>query len=168
MQVQELMVQPVVVVREGATLEELAQLLLHHRIGSVPVVNDRGMICGIVTDSGFVPKVYRAPFEMKGWAYLFGFQMLRDKIQHIYEHSRARTAGEIMSYPVIAVTEDAEIDSVVNKMLAFQVHHVPVVRDGVPVGMVARHDLLLMMVLTRQQSCSLIPVICWSTENALH
>jgi CBS domain-containing protein len=31
-------------------------------------------------------------------------------------------------------------------MLAYQVHHIPVVRDGVPVGMVARHDLLLMMV----------------------
>ena len=24
------------------------------------------------------------------------------------------------------------------------------------------------IILTRQQSCSLIPVICWSTENALH
>jgi CBS domain-containing protein len=120
--------------------------MLHHRIGSVPVVDDRGTICGIVTDSDFVPKEYRAPFEVKGWAYVFGFQVLGNRLQHIFEDARTRTAGEIMSYPVITVPEDAEVDAVVNKMLAYQVHHIPVVRDGVPVGMVARHDLLLMMV----------------------
>lgn len=146
MQIRELMIQPVVVVREDTTLEEIAQLMLHHRIGSVPIVNDRGTICGIVTDSDFVPKTYRTPFEMKAWAYLFGFQMLRDNIQHVYENSRTRTAGEIMSCPVITVAEDAEIDAVVNMMLAYQIHHLPVVRDGVPVGMFARHDLLLLMV----------------------
>ncbi|MBL8796255.1 MAG: CBS domain-containing protein [Planctomycetia bacterium] len=146
MQVQELMIRPVVVVREHATLEEIAQLMLQRRIGSVPVVDDRGKLCGIVTDSDFMPREYRAPFELKGWAYLFGFQMLRDKIQRIYENSRTRTAAEIMSFPVITATEDAEIDAVVNTMLAYQVHHIPVVRGGVPVGMVARHDLLLMMV----------------------
>jgi CBS domain-containing protein len=146
MQVRELMVQPVVVAHEDTTLEEIAQLMLHNNIGCVPVINDEGELCGIVTDSDFVPKWYRGPFEMTGWAYLFGFQMLSEKIQRIYEESRTRTAREVLSYPVITVPEDAEIDAVVNKMLAYQIHHIPVVRDGVPVGMVARHDLLLMMV----------------------
>jgi CBS domain-containing protein len=140
------MVKPVVVVREDTTLEEIAQMMLHRGIGCLPVVDDDGKLCGIVTDSDFIPKHYRGPFEMTGWAYLFGFAMLKDNIQSIYEQVRTMTAKEVMSYPVITVTEDDEVDVVVNKMLGHRIHHVPVVRDKVPVGMIARHDLLLLMV----------------------
>jgi CBS domain-containing protein len=146
MKVSEIMVQPVVVVREDTTLEEIAQLMLRRRIGCVPVVDDKGKLCGIVTDSDFVPKEYRGPFEMSGWVYLFGRPLRHEKTQQIYEAVRSMTAKEVMSYPVIAVTEGADVDVVVNKMLGHRVHHIPVVRDQVPVGMVARHDLLLMMV----------------------
>ena len=41
--------------------------------GCVPIVNDQSKLCGIITDSDFVPKWRRSPFEMRGWAYLFGF-----------------------------------------------------------------------------------------------
>jgi CBS domain-containing protein len=146
MRAQELMARPVVVVREDATLEEIAQLMLRHRIGCVPVVGACGTLCGIVTDSDFAPRECRAPFEAKGWAYLFGFQMLGDRLQRIYESARTRTAAEVMSRHVVTAAEGDDIVAVVNKMLAYNVHHVPVVRDGVPVGMVARHGLLLMTV----------------------
>ncbi len=54
--VRELMAQPVVVVRENTTLEVIARTLLERRIGCVPVVNERGELIGIVTESDFAAK----------------------------------------------------------------------------------------------------------------
>jgi len=43
---------------------------------------------------------------------------------------------------VITATEDTPLQEVANQMLRYDIDHVPVVRDGVPVGMVSRHDFL--------------------------
>lgn len=54
------------------------------------------------------------------------------------------TAKEIMSADVGTAEEDEPIEEVIGRMLRREVRHIPVVRDGVPVGLVARRDLLLM------------------------
>ena len=51
-----------------------------------------------------------------------------------------------MSSPVATTTEDAPIGAVVRLMLERKVRHIPVERDGMPVGMVTRRDLLRIMV----------------------
>jgi CBS domain-containing protein len=58
---------------------------------------------------------------------------------------QVKSTLEIVSYPVTTVTEEVEVDEVVNRKIAYQVHSFPFVRNGVPVSMVARHDLLLMI-----------------------
>lgn len=35
----------------GATLEEAADLMIRHKIGGLPVVEDGGVVCGIITDT---------------------------------------------------------------------------------------------------------------------
>ncbi len=56
------------------------------------------------------------------------------------------TASDIMSSEVVTAEEDEPIEEVMGRMLRRGVHRIPVVRNGVPIGMVARRDLLLMMV----------------------
>ncbi len=51
-----------------------------------------------------------------------------------------------MDAAVVTVTEGEPVADVVERMLRHDITRVPVVRDGVPVGVVARHDLLRMMV----------------------
>ena len=50
MKVSEIMVHPVIVVNEDATVEEIAKIMLDRRIGCVPVVDREGKLVGIVTD----------------------------------------------------------------------------------------------------------------------
>jgi CBS domain-containing protein len=145
MKAREIMKAPVVTAHQDATVGEVAHLMLARGVGSVLVVNDRARLCGIVTDSDFIPQRYRGRFGASGWLVLFGRSVLKEKLQDIYDAVRAERVREVMSFPVVTAKEDAEIDSVVNRMLAYQVHHIPIVRGRVPVGMVARHDLLLMM-----------------------
>jgi predicted transcriptional regulator len=47
-----------------------------------------------------------------------------------------------MSDKVQTAEESEEIGAVVQRMLARNLRHVPVARNGKPVGMLARHDIL--------------------------
>ena len=46
---------------------------------------------------------------------------------------------------VITAAEDTPVEEVVRQMLRCDIDHIPVVRDGVPIGIVARHDFLRMI-----------------------
>jgi CBS domain-containing protein len=145
MLVKEIMTQPVIVVREEAALEEIAKTMLEHRIACVPVVNEGGAIVGVVTESDFTAKEKRVPFTRYLLPQLFGQYLSDGEVDPIYQAARSITAQEIMSTKVITVTEDDLVRVVLEQMLHHHVNHIPVVRDRVPVGIIARHDLLKMM-----------------------
>ena len=63
-------------------------------------------------------------------------------LERIYAMARQLRARQIMSDKVQAAEESEEIGAVVQRMLARNLRHVPVVRNGKPVGMLARHDIL--------------------------
>ena len=46
---------------------------------------------------------------------------------------------------VISASEDTPIAEIAREMLRYDIDHVPVVREGLPIGMVARHDFLRMI-----------------------
>jgi CBS-domain-containing membrane protein len=72
MKIKEFMSQPVTVVGEGATLEEIARTMLGQNIGCVPVVDARGKISGIITQSDFAAKERGVPFSTFRAPQLFG------------------------------------------------------------------------------------------------
>jgi len=59
--VQGIMVSPVIAVRENCPLEDTAKLMLDGNIGCFPIVNEKGGLSGIVTDSDFVAKEKELP-----------------------------------------------------------------------------------------------------------
>lgn len=146
MRVKDFMSKPVMVVREDTTLEEIARMMLDNSIGCLPVVDLNGKICGIVTESDFAAKEKGLPFSTFRAPQLLGRWMSQEGVERIYDAARSMTAKEIMSRRVAAVTDDQSAQDAVELMLKFDVNRIPVVREGVPVGMVSRHDLLRLMV----------------------
>ncbi len=146
MRVGEIMTQPVVTVREDTTLEQLARVMLERRIGGVPVVDAQGRLSGIVTEADFAGKEEHFSFSTFRWLEVLGRSLESEKIEQIYRQARTRLAREIMTADVITVRENDPVEQVVRQMVENGVHLVPVVRDGVPVGIVSRHDLLRMIV----------------------
>ena len=146
MKIEDFMSQPVTVVREDTTLEEIARTMLEKNIGCVPVVNARGKISGIITESDFAAKEKGIPFSTFRAPQLLGQWVDKGTVERIYERARTMTAKEIMSHPAITVTEDQSVEAALTLLLKHDVNRLPVVRDGVPVGIVSRHDLLRLMV----------------------
>lgn len=143
--VRQIMLTPVITVPEDSSLEEAAKIMLEHNIGGLPVVDDRGELCGIVTESDFVAKEKGIPFSIYRFPQMFGEWMPRQHIERIYEAARNRAVRDIMSRDVTTVTEVDTLETVLEKMLKRGLHRLPVVRDGKPVGMVTRHELLRLM-----------------------
>lgn len=146
MKAHEIMTQPVIVVNEETTLEEVARLMLDHGIGCVPVVDAAGKVVGIITESDFVCKEHAVPFSVYRAPQLFGEWLGKDDLERLYQAGLTLTAAQVMTTPVVTVSEDATLQDVVDRMMRHDITRVPVVRDGVPVGVIARHDLLRAMV----------------------
>jgi CBS domain-containing protein len=141
----EIMVQPVVVAQEDTPLADVVEVMLEQRIGSVPVVDQQGKLTGIITKSDFVGDGRCIPLAAYQVPQLFREQLSEEAVQRIYQTGREMTAKEIMTHPVIAVAEDDPVGKVVQILLRHGIGQVPVVRDGVPVGIIARRDLLKLL-----------------------
>jgi nucleotide-binding universal stress UspA family protein/predicted transcriptional regulator len=142
----ELMVQPVAVAREETPLANVAEAMLKDRLGCIPIVDEHGHLVGIVTESDFLGSDPRIPLSAYQVVRLFRERDSDEMIEQVYQDGRELTAGQIMSQPVVAVTEDEPVGSVAEVLLERGFNQVPVVREGVPVGIIARHDLLRLLI----------------------
>jgi CBS domain-containing protein len=147
MKVAEIMSQPVVTIRENASLEDAARLMLDKNIGCLPVVDESGKLRGIVTESNFTAKEKGVPFSTFRAPQLLGQWMSDKNVEQIYDAARRIAIKEIMTAAVIFLQEDDRINKAVELMLKHNINRLPVLRGDVPVGIVARHDLLRLLCL---------------------
>ncbi|GAB5602470.1 hypothetical protein FJNA_09950 [Thermus sp. FJN-A] len=142
MKVRDVMVSPVVSVPLGTTLDRVADLMTANRIGSVLVVDEKGKLVGIVTESDFL-KERGIPFSTFRAPLLLGRFLEGEQLERILREAKATRVEEIMTAPVHAVGPEAPLREVLETMLAYDINRIPVVDgEGRPVGIVSRFDLL--------------------------
>lgn len=145
MKVNEIMASPAITVGESTSLEDVARLMLDKGIGCVPVVDADGIIAGIVTEASFAAKSKGIPFSTFRAPQLLGRWLSDTSVANIYAEARQTPVSEIMVKNVVTIEEDGSVNRAVELMLEHDINRIPVVRDGKPVGIVARHDLLRLM-----------------------
>lgn len=145
MKVNEIMASPAITVGESTSLEDVARLMLDKGIGCVPVVDAGGIIAGIVTEASFAAKSKGIPFSTFRAPQLLGRWLSDTSVANIYAAARQTPVSEIMVKNVVTIEEDESVNRAVELMLEHDINRIPVVRDGKPVGIVARHDLLRLM-----------------------
>ncbi|MEN2982100.1 MAG: CBS domain-containing protein [Thermus sp.] len=145
MKAKEVMVSPVVAVPLGTTLDQVARLMVEKRIGSVLVVNQEGRLAGIVTESDFL-KERGIPFSTFRAPMLLGRFLGGEGLERLLEEARSTRVEEIMSAPVHAVGLEDPLAQVLERMLAYDINHVPVVdEEQRPLGIISRFDLLRLL-----------------------
>ncbi len=105
----------VVTVRPEATLHQLVQMLARHNIGAVVVSGDGKTVDGIVSERDVVRRLDAGPLD-------------------------DLTVADVMTSDVHTVTPDDDVESLMVLMTAQRIRHVPVVSDGVLVGLVSIGD----------------------------
>jgi CBS domain-containing protein len=128
---------PVITGRPDTPLKELAALLTTHRISGVPIVDDRGQVVGIVSESDFVTKLQHAekPHGIRGT-----LQRLADPEGE--RKSGARVASELMTSPAVTADIGATVRDVVGLMTTHKVNRIPIVDGTTLLGIVTRANVL--------------------------
>ncbi|WP_235283865.1 CBS domain-containing protein [Thermus sp. 2.9] len=129
MKAKDVMVSPVVSVPLGATLDQVARLMVERRIGSVLVVDGQGKLVGVVTETDFL-KERGIPFSTYRAPMLLGRFLDGAGIERILEEARTTRVEEIMTAPVHAVGPEEPLARVLDLMLTYDINHVPVVDEG--------------------------------------
>lgn len=145
--IMEIMSSPVVTVSEDTPLEDVARVMSEHDIGGVPVLDGGGRLVGMVTDSDFAGKERYVPFSYPATKLpmVFGEWLQGEPFEALCERARRLPARAVMSSPVVTASEEEPLETVVERMLHTDVNRIPILRDGDLVGIVARHDLLKLM-----------------------
>ena len=139
----EIMTKNVISVKPEASIRELAELLLAERISGVPVVDDTGVLCGIVSESDLMRKEI-APDELcilGAVIYYNGLQEYRDAFRKF----AAMTAQEIMTEKVLTVKADDDVSKVAKLMLNKHIKRLPVMDGSSLVGIISRSDIVKML-----------------------
>ncbi len=141
----DIMTKDVITIRSEATVEELARLLMEHRISGVPVVNDENKIEGIVTENDLIRKNKRLhiPTVIRLFdAYLMvGSKSMEKEIKNM----AATTVDEICTREVVSIKEETSLDEIATIMAEQHTHLLPVLSDGAVVGIVGKADVVRSM-----------------------
>ena len=117
-QVGEVMNRSVWTALESDTLESVEELMARHRLSSVPVVDDRGVIFGIISGSD-----------------LLHFRERRG-------NPKAVRAWELCTYRPIEVNASASAREVAQLMIKHKIHHVVVTEKREVVGFISALDFV--------------------------
>jgi CBS domain-containing protein len=140
----DVMTQAMVTVEPDASIMHAIQLMLKRRISGLPVVDDSGALVGMLTEGDLLRRAELGTQKRRPrWIeFLIGPGRLASE----YVSACGRKVNEVMTVPVHTVTEDTPLIDVVKIMESRQVKRLPVVRDGRPVGIVSRANLLRALV----------------------
>ncbi|WP_295632916.1 CBS domain-containing protein [uncultured Mitsuokella sp.] len=147
MLVKDIMTKNVITVKKDASIREIAQTIVDHDISGLPVVDEEGKVCGIVSEGDLVRKEFapELPDELCILGAVIYYSGLRE-YQDAFRKIAAISAEQLMTKKVVAVHEDDDVSKVAKIMYDKHVKRVPVL-DGEKhlLGIVSRRDIVKMM-----------------------
>lgn len=140
MRVDELMTRNVIAVRPDTPLKDVARLLVKHRIGGVPVVDDDNVVLGVVSESDFAIKELSSDHVHQS-----KLDRLLGRPNRDAERVAATTAAEAMARPAITIDDPAgSVRDAATVMVERNINRLPVTESGRLVGILTRGDLVRM------------------------
>jgi CBS-domain-containing membrane protein len=136
----DIMTRDVKTVGPDASIDEAVTLLLSIRASGLPVVDARGQLVGIVSESDFLHRaeINTAKRRPRWIEFLLG----PGEIAQSYVLSHSRKVADVMTRDVATVGESASLNEIVEVMERRKVKRVPVLTGDHLVGIISRSDLL--------------------------
>lgn len=147
MKARDIMVEPVLTIKGSTSVPALAKLLTERRISGLPVVDDKGAMIGLVSETDLMHrKETGTERRRKWWMELFADSaaLARDFVK-----SHGTQVADIMSPFVITVSADADLSHVANVLDSNRIKRVPVMENDVLVGIITRGDLVRALVASQ-------------------
>jgi len=143
----DIMTTDVITVKKDTNLKDLARLLYRNHINGVPVVDDDGLLIGIICESDLIRKDKKLHIPtvvaIFDWVlYLESPKKIEKEIQRI----NATTVEDLYIKEVITVDEKTPVDEIATIMEEKKVYTIPVMDGSRLVGIVGQADLIRTLV----------------------
>lgn len=146
MKAADIMTREVITVAPGTPVPTIARLMRDHGVSGLPVVDEEGVLLGLVTEKDLIARNARVHFPT--FINILG-AVVAVEVPHFrrdIEHFLAATAEELMSKNVGTVHPDTPLEDVATLMVERGYNPVPVVDGaGRVVGIISRSDLVALM-----------------------
>ena len=135
--VKDLMTPQVVTIGPATPFKEIVARLANHRVSAVPVVDDDGLVLGVVSEADLLLKEEFPDPD----ADIPLFWTKRRRLER--DQAAATTARDLMSIAVVSIAPDATVAEAARRMHTAGVKRLPVLDEGGRlVGILSRADLL--------------------------
>ncbi|MBW2616847.1 MAG: CBS domain-containing protein [Deltaproteobacteria bacterium] len=143
----DIMTTEVITVKKETNLKDLAELLYRNHINGVPVVDDDGLLIGIICESDLIRKNKKLHIPtvvaIFDWVlYLESPKKIEKEIQRI----SATTVEDLYIKEVVTVDEKTPVDEIATLMEEKKVYTIPVMDGNRLVGIVGQADLIRTLV----------------------
>jgi CBS domain-containing protein len=140
MKASDVMTSKVITIDPDSSLSDMIQIMLDRRISGLPVVTRDGKLVGMVSEGDCLRRCEIGTETKRSfWRDLMtGSETLAAE----YVRSHGRKVSEVMSPEPITVSPDTDLGEVIHLMEKNRIKRVPVVKDGVLVGIISRANLL--------------------------
>jgi CBS domain-containing protein len=141
----DIMTVDVITAKPETTVEELARLLIEHKISGVPVVGDDNQLVGVVTENDLIKKNARLHIPTIIRLFDAYFLLNSGKVEDEIRKMVAGTVDEICNKEIVSLTEETTLEEIATIMSEKNIHLLPVLRDGMVVGIVGKADIVKSM-----------------------
>jgi CBS-domain-containing membrane protein len=140
MRARDVMTEEIVCISIKESVFDAAELLLGASVSAAPVVNDKGAVVGVVSEADLIRRAEIDTAAKKSW--LARLLDSETSAAHDFVSAHARRVADVMTREVVTASEDATLRELVELMERHKIKRVPIVREGILVGVVSRSDLL--------------------------
>ena len=139
MQASDIMTPGVITATPDTPISELIRLMLSHHISAIPIVDNTTLV-GLVSEGDLMRRAELGTDKRPSrWLEMISS---RAHLAADYVHTHGHTARQVMTTPVITVTDTTPVDEIAALLDARHIKRVPVLRDGKLLGIVSRANLL--------------------------
>ncbi len=139
----DIMTTDVITVKKEAPLAELAEILYKNHINGVPVLDDEGLLIGIICESDLIRKNKKLhiPTVVALFDAVFYLESSKKMEKEIQQFS-ATTVEDLFTREVVTVDEKTPIDEIATLMTQEKFYTIPVMDGNRLVGIVGKGDVI--------------------------
>ncbi len=139
----DIMTTDVITVKKDTSLKDLAKILYKNHINGVPVVDDDGLLLGIICESDLIRKDKK--LHIPTVVAIFDAVVYLESpksIEKEFKRISATTVEDLYTKKTITVDERTPIDEIATIMTKKKIYTIPVMDGDLIVGVIGKADLL--------------------------
>ncbi len=142
----DIMTTEVITIKKGASIEDLANLFIEHKVNGIPVENDNGDVIGMVTEGDLIEQnknlhiptviaLFDAVIPLEG----------QKTFESEVKRLTASKVEDIYNDKVVSVTPEENVQDIGTLMAEKDIHTIPVIEQGKLLGIIGKVDVIKAM-----------------------